>query len=140
LSVASFHHLFNIGLSLDNFTPVLRRGGSFEWLRLDDGIHQLLPHALFVDSAITHHYFSCLLPHHPGLLVDAMPRDDLSIDFVRRMPQTEPLDPGIILDDWINRVQNLPEEIRFVQDEIADKDRQYNECIRLIEDRDAKIQ
>ncbi|KAL2207173.1 hypothetical protein CC79DRAFT_1341907 [Sarocladium strictum] len=69
-----------------------------------------------------------------------MPRDDLSIDFVRRMPQTEPLDPGIILDDWINRVQNLPEEIRFVQDEIADKDRQYNECIRLIEDRDAKIQ
>ncbi|KAH8177717.1 PHD finger domain protein [Sarocladium implicatum] len=69
-----------------------------------------------------------------------MPRDDLSIDFVKRMPLNEPLDPGIILDDWINRVQNLPEEIRFVQDEIADKDRQYNECIRLIEDRDAKIQ
>ncbi len=69
-----------------------------------------------------------------------MPRDDLSIDFVKRMPQAEPLDPGLILDDWINRVQNLPEEIRFMQDEIADKDRQYNECIRTIEDRDGKIQ
>ncbi|KAJ3499320.1 hypothetical protein NLG97_g411 [Lecanicillium saksenae] len=69
-----------------------------------------------------------------------MPRDDLSIDFVKRMPQAEPLDPSLILDDWINRVQNLPEEIRFMQDEIADKDRQYNECVRMIEDRDAKIQ
>lgn len=69
-----------------------------------------------------------------------MPRDDLSIDFVGSMPQTEPLDPSIILDDWINRVQNLPEEIRFMQDEISDKDRQYNECVRMIEDRDAKIQ
>lgn len=69
-----------------------------------------------------------------------MPRDDLSIDFVKRMPQTEPLDPSLILDDWVNRVQNLPEEIRFMQDEIADKDRQYNECIRTIEDRDNKIQ
>lgn len=69
-----------------------------------------------------------------------MPRDDLSIDFVKRMPQTEPLDPGLILDDWINRVQNLPEEIRFIQDEITVRDRQYTECIRTIEDRDGKIQ
>ncbi|KOS20744.1 Chromatin modification-related protein YNG2 [Escovopsis weberi] len=69
-----------------------------------------------------------------------MPRDDLSIDFVKRMPQAEPLDPGVILDDWINRVQNLPEEIRFIQEEIGDRDRQYNECIRMIEDRDLKIQ
>ncbi|KAH7326748.1 inhibitor of growth proteins N-terminal histone-binding-domain-containing protein [Stachybotrys elegans] len=69
-----------------------------------------------------------------------MPRDDLSIDFVKRMPQGEPLDPGLILDDWTNRVQNLPEEIRFIHEEIADKDRQYNECIRNIEERDAKIQ
>ncbi|KID74682.1 Inhibitor of growth protein 1 [Metarhizium brunneum] len=69
-----------------------------------------------------------------------MPRDDLSIDFVKRMPQAEPLDPGLILDDWINRVQNLPEEIRFMHEEITDKDRQYNECIRMIEDRDGKIQ
>ena len=70
-----------------------------------------------------------------------MPRDDLSIDFVhQRMPQAEPLDPSLILDDWINRVQNLPEEIKCIQDEIADKDRQYNECVRMIDDRDAKIQ
>lgn len=69
-----------------------------------------------------------------------MPRDDLSIDFVRRMPQPETLDPGLILDDWINRVQNLPEEIRFVHEEIAEKDRQFNECVRIIDDRDAKIQ
>ncbi|KAF6840098.1 PHD-finger domain-containing protein [Colletotrichum plurivorum] len=69
-----------------------------------------------------------------------MPRDDLSIDFVKRMPQAEALDPAIILDDWINRVQNLPEEIRFLQDEIADKDRQFYDCVKLIEDRDAKIQ
>src|SRR6478735_8464104 len=69
-----------------------------------------------------------------------MPRDDLSIDFVKRMPQAEALDPGLILDDWINRVQNLPEEIRFIQEEVADKDRQYSECLRTIEDRDGKIQ
>ncbi|GAO14750.1 uncharacterized protein UV8b_04560 [Ustilaginoidea virens] len=69
-----------------------------------------------------------------------MPRDDLSIDFVKSMPQAEPLDPGLILDDWVNRVQNLPEEIRFIHEEITDKDRQYNECIRMIEDRDGKIQ
>ncbi|KEY64952.1 hypothetical protein S7711_08193 [Stachybotrys chartarum IBT 7711] len=69
-----------------------------------------------------------------------MPRDDLSIDFVKRMPQAEPLDPGLILDDWTNRVQNLPEEIRFIHEELTDKDRQYNECIRIIEDRDGRIQ
>lgn len=69
-----------------------------------------------------------------------MPRDDLSIDFVKKMPAGEALDPGVILDDWFNRVQNLPEEIRFVHEEVADKDRQYNECLRIIEDRDAKIQ
>lgn len=69
-----------------------------------------------------------------------MPRDDLSIDFVKKMPQGEALDPGLILEDWINRVQNLPEEIRFTHDEIQDKDRSFNDCVRLIEDRDAKIQ
>ncbi|GJC91830.1 chromatin modification-related protein [Colletotrichum higginsianum] len=69
-----------------------------------------------------------------------MPRDDLSIDFVKRMPTAEALDPAIILDDWLNRVQNLPEEIRFLQDEIADRDRQYCDCVKLIEDRDGKIQ
>jgi inhibitor of growth protein 3 len=69
-----------------------------------------------------------------------MPRDDLSIDFVKRMPLSEALDPALILDEWINRVSNLPEEIRFIQDEIADKDRQYAECVRIIEERDARIQ
>jgi inhibitor of growth protein 3 len=74
-----------------------------------------------------------------------MPRDDLSIDFVGR--QTMPpaggndgLDPAQILEEFLNRVQNLPEEIRFIQDEVADKDRQYDQCIRIIEDRDGRIQ
>ncbi|OIW34396.1 hypothetical protein CONLIGDRAFT_650885 [Coniochaeta ligniaria NRRL 30616] len=70
-----------------------------------------------------------------------MPRDDLSIDFVRRMPPgAEILDPALILDEWINRVQNLPEEIRFIQEEITEKDRLYNECVKTIEERDARIQ
>lgn len=70
-----------------------------------------------------------------------MPRDDLSIDFVKRMPPGgEALDPALILDDWSNRVANLPEEIRFLQDEIADRDRRYADCIKIIEDRDARIQ
>jgi inhibitor of growth protein 3 len=70
-----------------------------------------------------------------------MPRDDLSIDFVsRRMPPGESIDPALILDEWINRVQNLPEEIRFIQDEIQEKDRIYNECVKTIEERDARIQ
>ncbi|PHH63688.1 hypothetical protein CDD81_5560 [Ophiocordyceps australis] len=69
-----------------------------------------------------------------------MPRDDLTIDFVQKMPTVDSHDPAVILDDWFNRVQNLPEEIRFMQDEIADKDRQYNELIRGIEERDGKLQ
>lgn len=70
-----------------------------------------------------------------------MPRDDLSIDFVRKaMPTVEPLDPALILDDWTNRVANLPEEIKFIQEEITDKDRKVAECLRIIEDRDSRIQ
>ncbi|KAK3329338.1 inhibitor of growth proteins N-terminal histone-binding-domain-containing protein [Apodospora peruviana] len=70
-----------------------------------------------------------------------MPRDDLSIDFVvKRMPPVELLDPAMILDEWINRTQNLPEEIRFLQDEIADKDRQYDKLVKEIEERDGRIQ
>lgn len=70
-----------------------------------------------------------------------MPRDDLSIDFVKKgMPQIESLDPAVILDDWTNRVSNLPEEIKFIQDEITEKDRQLAEHIRTVEDRDARIQ
>lgn len=70
-----------------------------------------------------------------------MPRDDLSIDFVKKgMPQIESLDPALILDDWANRVSNLPEEIKFIQDEITEKDRQFAEHIKTIEDRDTRIQ
>lgn len=71
-----------------------------------------------------------------------MPRDDLSIDFVPGVmpPLDTTLDPALILDDWANRVANLPEEIKFIQDEIADKDRQAAECIKIIEDRDGRIQ
>ncbi|KAK4105501.1 hypothetical protein N658DRAFT_491971 [Parathielavia hyrcaniae] len=69
-----------------------------------------------------------------------MPRDDLTIDFVRKMPPVESLDPALILDEWINRTQNLPEELRFLQDEITDKDRQYDKLVREVEDRDGRIQ
>ncbi|KAI0117358.1 inhibitor of growth proteins N-terminal histone-binding-domain-containing protein [Daldinia grandis] len=70
-----------------------------------------------------------------------MPRDDLSIDFVKKMaPSTEAQDPAAILEDFIHRTANLPEEIRFIQDEIADKDRTYQECVKTIEESDAKIQ
>jgi len=56
------------------------------------------------------------------------------------MPPVESLDPALILDEWTNRTQNLPEELRFLQDEIADKDRQYDKLVREIEDRDGRIQ
>lgn len=70
-----------------------------------------------------------------------MPRDDLSIDFVKKsMPQIESLDPALILDDWTNRVSNLPEEIKFIQDEITEKDRQVAECLKTVEERDGRIQ
>ncbi|KAI1640415.1 inhibitor of growth proteins N-terminal histone-binding-domain-containing protein [Biscogniauxia mediterranea] len=70
-----------------------------------------------------------------------MPRDDLSIDFVKKMaPSVEAQDPAVILEDFIHRTANLPEEIRFIQDEIADKDRTFHECIKTIEECDTKIQ
>ncbi|GAP87293.1 putative PHD-finger domain-containing protein [Rosellinia necatrix] len=70
-----------------------------------------------------------------------MPRDDLSIDFVKKMaPSIEAQDPAIILEEFIHRIANLPEEVRFIQDEIADKDRSYHECIRTIDECDTKIQ
>lgn len=70
-----------------------------------------------------------------------MPRDDLSIDFVKKMaPSVEAQDPAAILEDFIHRTANLPEEIRFLQDEIADKDRTFQECVKTIEECDAKIQ
>ncbi|KAI1177424.1 inhibitor of growth proteins N-terminal histone-binding-domain-containing protein [Nemania sp. FL0916] len=70
-----------------------------------------------------------------------MPRDDLSIDFVKKMaPSVEAQDPAVILEEFIHRMANLPEEVRFIQDEIADKDRSYHECIKTIEESDNKIQ
>lgn len=70
-----------------------------------------------------------------------MPRDDLSIDFVHKMaPSVEAQDPAVILDDWVHRTSNLHEEIRFLQDEIQDKDRVYHECVKNIEESDNKIQ
>jgi inhibitor of growth protein 3 len=70
-----------------------------------------------------------------------MPRDDLSIDFVKKMaPSVEAQDPAVILEEFIHRTANLPEEIRFIQDEIADKDRTFHECHKTIEESDSKIQ
>ncbi|KAI0447780.1 inhibitor of growth proteins N-terminal histone-binding-domain-containing protein [Xylaria telfairii] len=70
-----------------------------------------------------------------------MPRDDLSIDFVKKMaPSIEAQDPALILEEFIHRMANLPEEVRFLQDEIADKDRSYHDCIKTIEECDNKIQ
>ncbi|RWA10484.1 hypothetical protein EKO27_g4622 [Xylaria grammica] len=70
-----------------------------------------------------------------------MPRDDLSIDFVKKMaPSIEAQDPAVILEEFIHRMANLPEEVRFIQDEIADKDRSYHECSKTIEECDNKIQ
>lgn len=70
-----------------------------------------------------------------------MPRDDLHIDFVKVMPPADStLDPASILDEWASRVSNLPEEINFVQNEIADKDRQAADVIKKIEDHDGRIQ
>ncbi|KAI0972632.1 inhibitor of growth proteins N-terminal histone-binding-domain-containing protein [Xylaria arbuscula] len=70
-----------------------------------------------------------------------MPRDDLSIDFVKKMaPSVEAQDPAVILEEFIHRMSNLPEEVRFIQDEIAHKDRSYHECIKTVEECDNKIQ
>lgn len=70
-----------------------------------------------------------------------MPRDDLSIDFVKKMaPSIEAQDPAVILEEFIHRIANLPEEVRFIQDEITDKDRSFHECSKTIEECDNKIQ
>ncbi|KAK2072836.1 hypothetical protein P8C59_007166 [Phyllachora maydis] len=82
----------------------------------------------------------------PGLggcivaLLSVVARDDLTIDLVKAMAPTENMDPAVILDEWINRAQNLPEEIRFLQEEIAEKDRLYDKLLKEIEDRDGRIQ
>jgi inhibitor of growth protein 3 len=71
----------------------------------------------------------------------SMPRDDLSIDFVgRNMPPAEHQDCAAVLEEWANRTANLPAEIAFMQEEIAEKDRQMNECLQVINKNDAAIQ
>lgn len=72
----------------------------------------------------------------------SMPRDDLSIDFNRKNmpPQSENHDCAAVLDEWTNRVANLPAEIAFMQEELAEKDRQMQECISVITKNDASIQ
>lgn len=72
-----------------------------------------------------------------------MPRDDLTIDFNNRkgvMPQTEHQDAAAVLDEWVNRVANLPAEIAFMQEEIEQKDRQMQECLAIITKNDNAIQ
>lgn len=55
-------------------------------------------------------------------------------------PSIEAQDPALILEEFIHRIANLPDEVRFIQDEIAHKDRSYHECIKTIEECDNKIQ
>ena len=72
-----------------------------------------------------------------------MPRDDLSIDFIGRrgkMPLADHQDAAAVLDEWANRVANLPAEIAFMQEEIEEKDKQMNECLIIIRRSDDSIQ
>jgi len=56
------------------------------------------------------------------------------------MPQTEHQDCAAVLDEWTNRVANLPAEIAFMQEEIAEKDKLLQECIAVIQKNDTAIQ
>jgi inhibitor of growth protein 3 len=56
------------------------------------------------------------------------------------MPQIEHQDAAAVLDDFVNRVANLPEEIKHMQDEIAMKEKQIQICMDVISSRDASIQ
>ena len=74
-------------------------------------------------------------------------RDDLSIDLQPEhggregtMPQVEQQDCAAVLDDWMNRVANLPAEIAFMQEEIAEKDKLMQACLSTINKCDGSIQ
>jgi inhibitor of growth protein 3 len=71
-----------------------------------------------------------------------MPRDDLTINWNRhKMVQVnEHLDCSTVLEDFLHRAANLPAEIQFMQEEIADKDRQMQICLDIIANRDANVQ
>ncbi|CAD6448026.1 5bd36a5e-2779-43cc-94f6-ba3a6cd05610 [Sclerotinia trifoliorum] len=56
------------------------------------------------------------------------------------MPQIDHLDTAGVLDDWINRVANLPHEIAFKQDEIGEKDKAVQECLTVIARHDGALQ
>lgn len=49
-------------------------------------------------------------------------------------------DPMTVLDDFVNSASNLPAELQFLQEETADKDRQIQLCLDVINTRDASIQ
>jgi inhibitor of growth protein 3 len=56
------------------------------------------------------------------------------------MHQMEQQDCAAVLDDWTNRVANLPAEIAFMQEEIAEKDRELQACLSTINKCDGAIQ
>jgi inhibitor of growth protein 3 len=54
--------------------------------------------------------------------------------------QQEHHDAAGLLDEWTNRVANLPAEIAFMQEEIEQKDRQMNDSLSIINKHDNSIQ
>ncbi len=73
-----------------------------------------------------------------------MPRDDLTIDgwidSRVKMPPADHQDAAAILEEWTNRVANLPNEIAHMQEEIEHKDRELEECLSIIRKHDNNIQ
>lgn len=49
-------------------------------------------------------------------------------------------DAAAVLDEWTNRVANLPNEIAFMYEEIEQKDKQISECLAIITKHDNAIQ
>lgn len=56
------------------------------------------------------------------------------------MGHNEVYDPAMILEEWTNRVANLPAEIAFMQEEIENKDNLMQECMHNIAKSDFAIQ
>lgn len=56
------------------------------------------------------------------------------------MSRTEQMDAAAVLDDFTNRVANLPAEIQFLQDEIYAKEQQRADIVQTINAHDASIQ
>ncbi|RKF62551.1 putative phd-finger domain-containing protein [Erysiphe neolycopersici] len=49
-------------------------------------------------------------------------------------------DAATVLEDWINRVANLPNEVAFMYEEIEQKDKQIAECLNIISKHDTTLQ